>query len=80
MLVMTAFNERWNSLCASHFAFRSEHFSPPVQIKVYDGDAVYFGAVCVCLSPIYSPAIATTIGYVGLLFFTSESVKGKRGV
>lgn len=49
-----------------------------MQIKVHDGDAVYFGGGGVCISPVYSSAIATTIGNVGLLFFTSESVKGKR--
>lgn len=49
-----------------------------MQIKVHDGDAVYFGGVGVWISPVYTSAIATTIGNVGLLFFTSESVKGKR--
>lgn len=66
------------TLCKS-FCLRSEHFSPPVQIKVHDGDAVYFGGVGVRISPVYSSAIATTIGNVGLLFFSPLKALRARG-
>lgn len=50
-----------------------------MQIKVHDGDAVYFGGVGVRISPVYSSAIATTIGNVGLLFFSPLKALRARG-